>query len=150
MKKGIPTDSSPMDGFPKDSSSIGYFPRQMDISSTDIAPNKTVADMNYQKRNSLRKFNLIIYIFRQISNKRIISKLVLTLSWRSIDLRVNITFNRTENFQKKNDQLLSVTLATIAAPFKIVIFLVWIMKTEPIKSSASSWVSAPHKYTVLY
>ena len=76
MKKGIPTDSSPMDGFPKDSSSIGYFPRRMDISSTDIAPNKTVADMNYQKRNSLRKFNLIIYIFRQISNKRTISKLI--------------------------------------------------------------------------
>ena len=64
--------------------------------------------------------------------------------------RVNINFNHTENFQKKNDQPLSVTLATIAAPFKIVIFLVWIMKTEPIKSSASSWVSAPHKYTVLY
>ena len=59
------TDISPMD------SSTNYISRT-NISSTDFSPNKKVTDMNYWKnKNFYGKFDLIIYIFRQISNERI-------------------------------------------------------------------------------
>lgn len=47
------------------------------------------------------KINLIIFIFQQISNKRIISKLIKSFETSS---NFNVTFNCTENVQKKNDK----------------------------------------------
>ena len=47
------------------------------------------------------KFNLRIFIFQQISNKIIISKLI---KYFEIPSNFNITFICMENFQKKNDK----------------------------------------------